>query len=268
MNLSDVAKSATGIVQRNIKPAFDVAMQWAKRNKKEILVGSGIASLVASNILTARATVKSVRAIDALEATENRLSTTKEKVKICWKNYIPPVVAAGYGATGVILAARMSHKETAALSAAYEFTRDKLTDYKDAIADVGEKTQKEIEKKVDEKSVENRPLEEGRDGNLILTNGGTQLFYTEYTGRYLRSSIPWLEERMAECCQAHLHDETMTLNDIDDFLNLDPSDLGDYAYWPMDGVLPEFVFDTKLSVNGEATIVARISPAPIIHGLA
>lgn len=82
--------------------SFSDVKKFLKRYSPEIGLGGTIVSLILTNFLTAKATVKSVRMVDAAEAEKGEPLTKKEVVKTCWKNYIPTAIGvAGGSATAI-----------------------------------------------------------------------------------------------------------------------------------------------------------------------
>lgn len=138
------------------KLSLGTIKEGAKKHGPGISIIAGVIGLVASNVFTFFGTVKSVRKIDEIENELGRETTKKEKIKYCWKHYIPSVTTIVTGASAVIggdqVKTRRFKKDVAANVAALAVEKANFSDYKDIVKDkLDEKQQEEVQKEYREK---------------------------------------------------------------------------------------------------------------------
>lgn len=143
-----------------MKKFFSNIKKGAKEHGPGISIIAGVVGLVASNVFTFIGTVKSVRKIDEIEQELGRETTKKEKIKYCWKHYVPSVTTIVTGVSAVIggdqIKTKRFKKEVATNVAALAVEKANFEDYKDIVKDkLDEKQQKEVEKEFREKQYEN-----------------------------------------------------------------------------------------------------------------
>lgn len=130
-----------------------------KKHAPSISIVAGVVTLVGSNVFTFLATVKSVRKIDTVEEELGRETTKKEKIKYCWKHYIPSVTTIVTGTSAVIggdkVKSNRFKKEIASNVAALAVEKANFADYKDAVKEkLDEKTLEKVDKEYNKKQVE------------------------------------------------------------------------------------------------------------------
>lgn len=146
----------------------------------KVLAGAGALGVPVTGYLAVKAGMKSERQLWENDAIYQSLSF-KEKLKLTWKNYIPPVVSGLLSIGAIIAGYALSAKQIAALGA----LAGSLAAYKDEIeAKIEEKFGKqaldEIKKEVAEDLYSPTSVEETGNGSLLC--------YESYSGRWFRSS--------------------------------------------------------------------------------
>lgn len=141
--------------------------QGAVKHGPGISIVAGVIGLVASNVFTFFGTIKSVRKIDEIEKELGRKTTNKEKVKYCWKHYIPSITTITTSVGAVIGGDKVKTKRfkqdlaanaiaLATEKANFESEREGFQNYKDAVEDKLSKKQKEeVEQEYRNKQYEN-----------------------------------------------------------------------------------------------------------------
>lgn len=195
-----------------------------RRNSPTILLVSGLASGCASLYFAVKATVKSVREIDA----EEEQLPGKEIIKRVWKNYIPTAVTAGGAAACFIGMHSIHQKRTATLLMAYKASEATLLQYHDKVIDtLGEKKEKEIQEKVVEQHVaENPPTL----GNIIVIDYDGEIIYDEPNKRYYKISMAKVFKAFMEINKELLLD-SVKLNRYYELIGLEEMDIGDIYVW-------------------------------------
>ena len=128
--------------------------KWFSNHKTQVATGGGIVLLLATNALTAIATLRSIRKNDAVEEELGRKTTKKEKLKITWKYWVAPLATAGAGTASIIWSDKKQVKLTSAALTACSIEKQNLEEYKEIVAKkLDEKTQNEIQKEYEEKQI-------------------------------------------------------------------------------------------------------------------
>lgn len=200
---------------------------FVTKYKPELLISLGISGFVITSILSVKSTVKSVKDIDAEKKRLDRDLTKKEVLKLCWKNYIPPVITAGLSIPSIIVGNNVTNKRNAALAAAYTVAETSLQTFKEETAKtMTEEKFKELEEKVAQRKVEETAPKSS--ANVLVCGGDETLFYEEYSKRYFKSDWNTLQKIVNELnASAMAGRDTITLSDwygeigLDSIMNSD-----------------------------------------------
>lgn len=210
---------------------------FTKKRTPEILVGFGIVGTITTTVLAVKATPKAMSLIDdAAHMDENgmliadsRELTKVEIVKVAWKPYIPAVISFMVSTGCLIGASSVNFKRNAALATAYELSRSALSDYREKVVEtIGENQEKEIRAKVNQKKIEEIPV---NDENVIPTDKGNTLCFDPMTGRYFRSDPLFIKKCVNELNRILYTDVYVSLNTFYSLLGLKESTCGDAFGW-------------------------------------
>ena len=97
----------------------DGVQRWTTEHAVELVIGAGVAAMGAAAVMTGKATIKAVRAVDKKKE-EEQVDTlpASDVVKTVWKYYIPAVVTGVTGAVCIIGASKTTLKRNAVLATA------------------------------------------------------------------------------------------------------------------------------------------------------
>ena len=236
------------------------AQAFMSKHSPEILVGIGVAGAITSAILSAKATVKAVRLVDAAEAEKGEPLTKKEVVKTCWKCYIPTVATVTASTACVIGASKVHTKRNAALATAYQLSESALAKYSEKVVEtIGEKKEEAIKAKVNKEKLDNNPVENTK---VIITGKGETLCCDVLFGRYFESDIDKIKRAIAEINYTLVCDGYVSLNDFYDELGLDHIDVGDDLGWKVDQGKLDVDFGSQIASDGRPCITIEYSVAP------
>lgn len=152
---------------------------WTQKNRANILTGFNVVGTIVTAVLSAFGGAKSAREIDAESAKLQRPLTTKEKAKLCWKNFLP---TAGVGAGSIgsgIASNRIMAGDIARLTTDVTLAHKAINEWKKASNEVlTEKQQNEIKEKIGENKLEKIPAEDIQNVQDLPSGGYgvTQLF--------------------------------------------------------------------------------------------
>ena len=207
------------------------------KHSPEILTGVGIAGMLTTTVLAVRATPKALTLIERKAEEENCYTSELkpvEKVKACWKCYIP---AAATGVTSIaclIGASSVNAKRNAALAAAYTLSDTAFREYKEKVIEtIGEKKEQVVRDKVAEEQVKKEPIQTKEV--IIVEKGGT-LCFDPISGRYFNSDINKIKRAVNELNARILTSfcNYVSLNDFYDEIGLSHIDIGDDLGWNVD----------------------------------
>ena len=207
------------------------------KHSPEILMGLGIAGWAVGTVLAVKATPKAVKCIeDATDEKGDDLSPM-EVVKTTWKLYIPAAVTC-VAATGCLIGScSTSVRRHAALATAYKLSETALDEYREQVIETyGEKKEKAIQDKVNEKQLEKIPADQY---NIINTGKGNTLFLDPLSQRYFRSDLEFIRRAENNLNKEILHSlyGTVNVNEFYDEIGLERTDVGDMMGWNTDRIM-------------------------------
>lgn len=250
----------------------------AGKYSPEILTGFGIAGMLTAIVVTAKATPKALKCIEAEKERQNReLSNLAkeqgtdiyEKVtklkpwdvaKVTWKCYVPTAVLATASTVCLIGATSVNAKRTAALATAYKISETALHEYREKVIEtIGEKKEEEVRDKVAQQKLADNPVS---SNTVIITSKGNTLCYDAFSGRYFRSDIEKIRRAENTLNRLMFTDMYVSLNEFYDELELEHTDIGQQLGWNMDDGLLEIDFSSQLTEDGEPCLVISYNHSP------
>ena len=255
-----------------LKEAANVVTLFASEHRTSLMIGGGIAGMVIAGVTAVRVTPKASMLLEErrcskhdayLENTEaNPQLTIKDYIQVTWKYYLPPIALATVSAGAIIFAHKVDRKENAALAAAYAISESRLKEYSEKVLEtVGEKKEKEVRNAIDKDRVNNnQPV----DSEIISTGQGDTLCMDAWNGRYFYSDIEVLRRAAVDLSRAVLNDETVTLNDFYDRINLPMTKNGDFFAWEIGShhEMIELSFSSQLDFKKRPVLVMDFKFAP------
>lgn len=189
-------------------PIFLKAGKFLAKNSTTILTGVGVVGVIATTILTYKATEKTIEEVVKLreEAEENEPDSEEIQIdkadifKASWKHWIPVVATVGLTITSIIAAHRISVTKLTALASAYKFSEDARKNYKQAVLNkFGEGKERLISDDAHLLAA-NEALVNGQIPiNAIQKTGcGDQYIFIDFLGGYCQSSVPAIERQLTD----------------------------------------------------------------------
>lgn len=236
------------------------------KHSPEILVGLGISGMIATTVLAVRATPKALHILDEKAREEQRPVeefTNVEKVKACWKCYIPAAITGVTSAACIIGANSVNTRRNAALAAAYTLSDTALREYQEKVVEtIGEKKERVVREKIAEDKIKNNPVS---NNGICVTRGGDMRCYDLLSGRYFKSDIEKIKKAVNELNHTMLTDMGgyVSLNDFYDELDLSHTDIGDTMGWCVPKGLIEVEFSAHLGDDGEPCLAMSHKNPPV-----
>lgn len=245
----------------NVSKLIKDAQAFASKHSPEILTGIGIAGMVTTTILAVRETPKALMLIsDAAYEKEDCDLTVAEKIKACWKCYVPAAVTGAASIACLVGASSVNLRRNAALATAYKLSETALTEYREKVIEtVGEKKERLVRENIDKDHLEKNPV---TNNNVIVTGNGDTLCYDSLFGRYFNSDIDKIKRAINELNRELIMDNYVSLNDFYDRLDLDHIEIGDDLGWNVDDGLIDVDFGSQLASNGRPCITLNYTIAP------
>ena len=202
---------------------LDYSTKFVKKNASTILTVVGSAGVVATAVLSVKATPKAMRLLENAKEEKKEDLTVMEKVKIAGPAYIPAVLT-GVGTVACIFGANiLNQRQQAAMSSAYALLDNSYRNYRNKVKELyGE----DADGKVKEELAKDKYKEQD-----IEVSDGKQLYYDEYSERYFEATSEQMlraenviNRRMMETSGAYL-------NEWYELVGLERTDYGDYMGW-------------------------------------
>lgn len=250
----------------NITSYVKTAKSVITANSPVLLVGTTIAGVVTTGVLSAKAGYKARGIIDEAEgrydlADPNAVVdlTVQEKAQLTWLCY----ATAGISGAGTIAAAVGTHtvhtKRANAMAALYAVTSNKLDDMTEKAEELlGPKKTQQLQNDVAQKSIERRP--ESGDTEVLMTDEGTELCYDDWSGRFFMSSMPRLEAAINDVNRQLIDEGDASLNDWYDRVGLPDIPMGQSFGWS--GTKIEGKFGAVTAKDGRPAISIWFHQAP------
>lgn len=233
-----------------------------------LLTSLGVAGVLSTAVLTARATAESVRRTDEYleergdEIYEDKVEFVKEMIILNWRSYIAPVSVGVVTATCIISANTISSRRNAALMSAFTLTETALRDYQSkTLETVGEKKELEIREAVSEEQMHRQKAPAGFFSEEGLEDG-LERFHDTLTGRYFRSSVELVRKAQNDVNTEAINGMGgVSHNYFYEQLGLDPVDSGDILGWNTEHQI-EVVFLPSMTESGKPCISLQYREHP------
>lgn len=230
----------------NFKATMKNAERMVTRNSPNILTALGVAGLVGTAYLTARAAYKHAQ----IMGEESPSLTPREEFEKVWKLYIP-AVAVGVTSAGCIIGSnRIGTRRTAAMAAAYTLSERAAAEYRDKVVEkFGEKKEQEVRDAVaaDAAQRSERQVPIVMDQNMVWT-------MDNFTKREFPCTMEALKKAQNDFNYRMLHEGWGSLNEFYDFLGQPHSQIGESLGWSADHLL-ELNFSATLGSHSTPMLV-------------
>ncbi len=221
------------IDSKAIGRTFDIIGKFGKEHLPAILTICGIIGVTGSIVLTANAVKKSEEDIRQAEAEANDTLQNeddwvemprKEKIKLCWKHYIPAV---GVYICSVVLIIAGQKVSLGRLAAVTGLLQLRTKDFEELKKKIIEKDGKEKFEEYRNSIVNDRYTGEP-NGMIYDTKHGNTIFYDPMTGMFFYSDIWHVERAVIHLIEAIKNENYYELSDFHSDLDLPKSSCGQF----------------------------------------
>lgn len=248
----------------NLSKGLNTARSIITANSPVLLVGTAVAGVVSTGVLAARGGYKARGIIDEAEGRYREIPveqelTTVEKAQLTWPHYAVPAVTGASTIASVVGVHTIHTKRHAALAGLYAVTSGKLDDYRDKAEEfLGSKKTQALNDALGQKAVDKNPIE---NHEVIVVEGGSELMYDDWSGRYFMGSVPIVEKAIYEVNLQLAEGAEASLNDYYDHVGLTPLPMGLSFGWSA-GSKIEPRFGSVTTTDGRAAVSMSFRDEP------
>ena len=214
---------------------------YLKYNSSTILSIISIVGVVATSVMTAKATIKAFEIVNEAECEKKKSLTKKEIVVLAGPSYFPAILVGASTIACILGANVLNKKQQALLSSAYAFANASFKEYKNKVKELyGEETHNNVvnsiaAEKAKKTNVTNTYLFEECDLAIESDDSEPRLFYDEYSGRYFEATTEQVLTAEYRLNRNYTLRGYATLNEFYEFLGLEKTDYGELLGWaPLD----------------------------------
>lgn len=240
---------------------FRNAQRYAVRNSPGLLTGLGVAGVISTAVLTAKAAVRADRLIEnatiELRQKQRGSLSNREKVEIAWKEFIPPAVVAAVTIAAILGANHISSRRTAAVAAAFKISEKMAEEYRQKVVEtMGPQKEEMVRSAVAKERIESV---EGV-GSLVLT-GAQEIYFDAWSGRAFVSTRDKVDAAVNQINHQINHEWAASVSEFYDALNLPRTALSDNFGWNTDEPLDPYYTSTLLD-DRRAAVEIRFNTQP------
>lgn len=231
----------------SLRSMLFAAQKFAIHNSPSILTAIGVAGTISTAVLTGRAAYSSASLIEnaTIELRQQRRGTlsTKEKVEVVWKEFIPPAVVGVVTLSAIIGANHISTRRAAAFAAAYKLSEKMAEEYRQKVLEtMGEKKEELLRSDVARERIARS------DGvETIVLNDAEIVFYDSWSGRAFKSTRQRVEDAVNQVNYQINHNWAMSLTEFYNLLDLPSTAVSDDFGWNTDTLLSLYYTSTLLT---------------------
>lgn len=220
---------------------------FVSTNSPVILTGLGVAGTVSTAILAAKAGYKH----GVADAVGGVSDDPKQRLKECYKHYIPATSLGVVTITSIILANSVSTKRTAAMASIYSVTDSAFREYKSKVVEtLGEKKEAEVRDKIAQDRVDKNPP----PASMMLMGDNKVPCYDSLTGRYFESDIETIRKAQNNINAQCINSVYASQNDFYREVGLNPTPYGEEVGWTTDHKM-DITFSSTIADNGKPCLV-------------
>lgn len=252
---------------------FKVLEKLAIDNSPALLTAVGVVGTIATAVLTHKAATKSERMLQDnldqlidIHGSANQIFKAgaypdkKTKVKLVWKNYIPPVVVGGLTITSIVGSHRIGSKRAAALAAAYTLSERTFTEYREKVTQkFGESKHRQVQDEIAQDRINANPISES---NVVIIGTGDAMCYDMLSGQYFRGSVEGIRKAANNVNYMILHNGYASLTEFYHEIGLAPTDLSEELGWNQDNLI-DLDFSGVVGSDGQPCLAFRFQVKPI-----
>lgn len=243
----------------NVKALIKSAGNVIEKNSPHILTALGAVGVMSTAVMTGKATAKACTLIGNEEFERGHIFDPKEKIQVCWRLYIPPVIMGGVSIACIIGANSVNTKRNAALAGLYSVAETTLKEYQEKVVEhIGKNKEQAIHDEIIQDHLDKNPVSKA---DIIITNKGKTLCFDEYSGRYFYGDIETIRKIVNDLNHDLMGEMWVPLNELYYQLGLESIKLGDEIGWTTDELI-DMHYTSKLADDGTPCLVIEYNAQP------
>ena len=229
-------------------------------NSTEILTAVGVVGTGVTAYLSGRSTIKAVKIIEQAEHIPDiKEMTRREKIKLVWKQYIPPVITGITTVAAIIGANRLASRKIAALVTAAGISERALQEYR---AKIVQRLGRNEDTKLRDEIAQDRVNKNPPGKEVVLVSSGQVLCYDHTTGRYFQSTVEDIKRAENKINYEINHHMNASLSEFYDEIGLPATAYTDSVGFNVDHML-EVQFSTVMAPDDRPCIAIDFLNPPI-----
>jgi Family of unknown function (DUF6353) len=228
-----------------------VVEKTLRSNSPAILTGLGVSGTLTTAILVGKASFKAGARITESNARAELYDvepkTTKEKVKMVWKFYIPSAVSGTLTIGCIVAGARIGSKRAAAAYSLLSVSEKAFVEYKEKVVEqLGERKEKAVRDEIAQDHINANPP-------TLILGAGPVLCYEAHTGRYFNSDIETLRKAQNTINAQMIRENEASANDFYYLVGLPQTSYSGFVGWTSNKML-ELQFSAVMAEDGRPCI--------------
>lgn len=199
--------------------------KFLHQNGSTILTCLGGVGLIATSVMTAKATPKAITMLNEVKEEKGDELTKLDIVKATAPVYIPAILTGAATLACMFGANALNKRKQASLISAYALIDNSYKEYKKKAVEL-------FGEDADEKITEEIAKDDFSKSDIIISGGDKRLFYEEFSGRYFEATTEAVISAEYEMNRRlAVEYGGLYLNEWFELLDLDRTDYGDYLGW-------------------------------------
>lgn len=213
-------------------------------NSPTILTALGVAGLVGTVVAAVKATPAAVRDIMDAESERTEPLTSREKVTLTWKHYIPAAAIGSITGLCIISSNSINSRRNATLISLYTLTDKTLGEYREKVVSIlGEQKEQKVRDALAQDQVNSSPNQE-----IVIFGSGNVLCFDTLTGRHFESNVEKIRKAENDVNRQCINDMYASQNDFYRLIGLPAIAIGEEVGWTTDNPI-DVTFSSVLSEN-------------------
>lgn len=217
-----------------ISPYIKTVKSVITANSPVLLLGTTIAGVVTTGVLSAKAGWKARGIVDQAMAEDEYGNapeelTLQEIAQMTWMEFTLPVIS-GAGTIASAVGTHTIHTKRAnAMAALYAVTSNKLDDMSEKAEELlGPKKTQQLNNEIAQRQVDRNPVD---NSEVIILDENDELCYDEWSGRWFKSSMNKIEGAINAINRQLIDEGDASLNDFYERVGLPTITMGSSFGW-------------------------------------
>lgn len=247
--------------------------QFWHRNASTVLTCLGGVGVVATSVMAIKATPKALKKIEEAKEEKGDELSKWEIVKTAGPTYVPTILVGASTIACIFGSNILNKRHQANLASAYALLNESYKQYQNKVKEIyGEEAHQEIMEAIAAEKAENMAVQAPGyvDNNRLYVDekcGETRLFYDEYGDRFFETTLEQVISAEYHINRNYVLRGYTVLNELYDFLGLEPTDYGNELGWAIDddGTFWIEFHHQEINIKGVDCILISMPFAPSLE---